>query len=107
MPRGTKVVSAETCGISAWTKTAKVSVILPDGHPKRYFLKVSLDAFRRSTPLNEELVPNSVRQGRVLDPWPRANFTLHQQSMLRSQDLCPKKLDGANIRVMDRKCPSF
>ncbi|KAF7512575.1 hypothetical protein GJ744_000836 [Endocarpon pusillum] len=39
MPRATKVVSAESCGISAWTKTAKVSVILPDGSPKRYFLK--------------------------------------------------------------------
>lgn len=42
MPRKTKVISAESCGISAWTKTAKVSVVLPDGSPKRYFLKVNL-----------------------------------------------------------------
>lgn len=42
MPKGTRVVSAESCGISAWTKTAKISVILPDGRPKRYFVKVSL-----------------------------------------------------------------
>jgi protein-ribulosamine 3-kinase len=42
MPRGTRVVSAESCGISAWTKIAKVSVILADGTPKRYFLKVDL-----------------------------------------------------------------
>ena len=41
MPRGTKVVSAESCGISAWTKTAKVCVVLPDGSRKRYFLKVN------------------------------------------------------------------
>ncbi|KAI4194512.1 MAG: hypothetical protein LQ348_002625 [Seirophora lacunosa] len=39
MPRGTKIVSAESCGISAWTKTAKISVILEDGTRKRYFLK--------------------------------------------------------------------
>jgi hypothetical protein len=44
MPRGTKVISAESWGISAWTKTAKVSVILPDGSPKRYFLKVNLSS---------------------------------------------------------------
>lgn len=42
MPSGTKVVSSEFCGVSAWTKTAKVSVVLPDGSPKRYFLKVKL-----------------------------------------------------------------
>ena len=41
MPRGTKVVSAESSGISAWTKTAKVCVVLLDGSPKRYFLKVN------------------------------------------------------------------
>ncbi len=40
LPAGTKVVSANSCGVSAWTKTAKVSVILPDGTPKNYFLKV-------------------------------------------------------------------
>lgn len=40
MARGTKIVSAESCGISAWTKTAKICVILPDGKRKRYFLKV-------------------------------------------------------------------
>lgn len=44
MPSGTTIVSAESCGVSAWTKTAKVSVILPDGSPKRYFLKVGLPA---------------------------------------------------------------
>ncbi|KAK8034517.1 hypothetical protein PG993_009512 [Apiospora rasikravindrae] len=39
LPEGTRVVSAESCGISAWTKTAKVSAILRNGNPKRYFLK--------------------------------------------------------------------
>lgn len=42
LPRGTRIMTAESCGISAWTKTAKVSVILSDGSPKRYFLKVTL-----------------------------------------------------------------
>lgn len=40
MPEGTKVVSAEAHGYSAWTITGQVSVILPDGTPKKYFLKV-------------------------------------------------------------------
>lgn len=39
MPKGTKVIASESSGISAWTKTAKVSVILPGGTPARYFLK--------------------------------------------------------------------
>lgn len=41
MPRGTEIASAESCGISTWTKTAKISVILEDGTRKRYFLKVN------------------------------------------------------------------
>ncbi|KAH8761023.1 Fructosamine kinase-domain-containing protein [Diaporthe sp. PMI_573] len=39
MPKGTKVISAETWGLSAWTKTAKISTELPDGKTQRYFLK--------------------------------------------------------------------
>lgn len=39
MPRGTRVLLAEHSGISAWTRTAKVSVLLPDGSPTRFFLK--------------------------------------------------------------------
>ncbi|KAL9617645.1 MAG: hypothetical protein Q9160_007562 [Pyrenula sp. 1 TL-2023] len=39
MPKGTQVVSAESCGISTWTKTAKISIILPSGEPASYFLK--------------------------------------------------------------------
>lgn len=40
MPKGTKVISAETWGLSAWTKTAKISTELADGSAQRYFLKV-------------------------------------------------------------------
>ena len=40
MPSGTKIVSSEFSGVSAWTKTAKISAILADGSKKRYFLKV-------------------------------------------------------------------
>jgi protein-ribulosamine 3-kinase len=42
MPEGAKVVSAESWGVSAWNKTAKISVIFPDGSQKRYFLKVTV-----------------------------------------------------------------
>ncbi|XXH00574.1 hypothetical protein Hte_006922 [Hypoxylon texense] len=39
MPSGTRVVSAESSGVSAWAKIAKVSVLLLDGSPKNYLLK--------------------------------------------------------------------
>ncbi|KAL8827721.1 MAG: hypothetical protein Q9170_006898 [Blastenia crenularia] len=39
LPKGTIIVSAESHGTSSWTKTAKLSVILPVGSPKKYFLK--------------------------------------------------------------------
>lgn len=41
MPKGTKILSAEPSGTSAWTRPAKVSVVLPDGTPARFFLKCS------------------------------------------------------------------
>lgn len=51
MPAGTNVLEAEAWGTSAWTKTAKITTLLPDGTPKRYFVKV------RSAGTNE-YVPN-------------------------------------------------
>jgi hypothetical protein len=42
MPEGAKVLSAESWGISAWTKTAKISVVFPDGRRVSYFLKVTI-----------------------------------------------------------------
>jgi len=39
MPVGTRILSAEPCGVSAWTKTAKIDVILSDQSSKSYFLK--------------------------------------------------------------------
>lgn len=38
-PKGTKVLSANRYGTSAWTSTARINVELPDGHHARYFLK--------------------------------------------------------------------
>lgn len=40
MPKGTKVTCAESWGLSAWTKTAKITAELADGSAQRYFLKV-------------------------------------------------------------------
>lgn len=39
MPKDTKVIASESFGISSWTKTAKVSVILQNGASARFFLK--------------------------------------------------------------------
>ena len=41
MPKGTKVLSAERSGTSAWTRTGKITVLTPRGKEKRYFIKVS------------------------------------------------------------------
>lgn len=41
LPNGARVVAAERSGISAWTKTAKISALLHDGSPKEYFFKVA------------------------------------------------------------------
>jgi fructosamine-3-kinase len=38
-PRGTKVISAHRFGASAWTVTARLHLLLPDGVEQRYFLK--------------------------------------------------------------------
>lgn len=40
MPNGAKATASESWGISAWTQTAKVTAILPDGTEERYFSKV-------------------------------------------------------------------
>jgi len=42
-PNGTKVLSAERYGSSAWTVTARISVELADGTPKRCFLKCATE----------------------------------------------------------------
>ncbi|KAI0968075.1 Fructosamine kinase-domain-containing protein [Xylaria arbuscula] len=39
LPKGTKVLSAESWGLSAWSRTAKISTILSDGTSKKYFVK--------------------------------------------------------------------
>ncbi len=51
MPEGTKVISAEAYEYSAWTITGKVSVVLPDGTPKKYFLKVCYSHFSMAFPV--------------------------------------------------------
>jgi len=40
---GTKVLSADRYGSSAWTITARINVELPNGTPKRYFLKCATE----------------------------------------------------------------
>ena len=40
LPQGTRVIEASSYGTSAWTRTARVDVVLPDGTQKSYFLKV-------------------------------------------------------------------
>lgn len=54
MPSGTKIVSAVSSGVSAWAKTAKVTVTQPDGSPKRYFLKVRLLQVPYMAPVTDE-----------------------------------------------------
>ncbi|KAK5717438.1 hypothetical protein LTR17_016125 [Elasticomyces elasticus] len=39
MPMGTKVLTAERYGTSAWARTGKITVLSPENEHKRYFLK--------------------------------------------------------------------
>ncbi|KAH7309169.1 Fructosamine kinase-domain-containing protein [Stachybotrys elegans] len=75
LPIGSRILSAERSGVSAWTKTAKLSVRLPDGSGKNYFLKCSTGQgaralaegeFYSATAINKVLpgfVPNPVGWG--------------------------------------------
>lgn len=42
IPTRTKILSATSHGISAWTKTAKISAILSNGSLTTYFMKVNV-----------------------------------------------------------------
>ena len=43
LPEGTKVLSADRYGSSAWTVTARITTELADGTPKKYFLKCAAE----------------------------------------------------------------
>ena len=43
LPPGTRIVSADSYGSSAWTVTARISSILADGTPKLWFLKCATE----------------------------------------------------------------
>lgn len=63
MPTGTKVISAESWGISAWTKTAKVTVALQDESLKRYFLKVFVYDLQNTAVFTDSSLHSSQREG--------------------------------------------
>ncbi|KAI4262524.1 MAG: hypothetical protein L6R42_002302 [Xanthoria sp. 1 TBL-2021] len=43
LPLGSRVLSASSFGSSAWTRTARIRVQLPDGSAKQYFLKCATE----------------------------------------------------------------
>ena len=43
MPPGTKIIAADSYGSSARTVTARISTVLSDGIPKRWFLKCATE----------------------------------------------------------------
>ena len=47
-PEGTKVITASRFGTSAWTVTARLHLLLPDGTEQRYFLKSAPEAHGRT-----------------------------------------------------------
>ncbi len=44
LPEHTKVLSADRYGSSAWTVTVRIATELPDGTPKKYFLKCATES---------------------------------------------------------------
>ncbi|PSN69320.1 hypothetical protein BS50DRAFT_599592 [Corynespora cassiicola Philippines] len=51
LPLETKAIYADTCGVSAWATTVKISAILPNNSQKTYFLKCATGT--RARPMTE------------------------------------------------------
>ncbi|KAJ5740558.1 hypothetical protein N7493_000430 [Penicillium malachiteum] len=82
MPSDTTVVSANSWGASAWTKTAKISVLLSDGTPKNYFLKIRLHCFRGQYFENRSDVGIQCATGR--GAWPLTEGEYHSATAIHS-----------------------
>ncbi|KAF2435950.1 hypothetical protein EJ08DRAFT_580000 [Tothia fuscella] len=88
MSPGTKVVSADSCGVSAWTKTAKITVLSPDDSRTRYFLKIGTGRsahaltdgeYHSASAINEviaDLVPKAIGRGDYHDGESQVYFFL-------------------------------
>ena len=87
-PDGTKVLSADRYGSSAWTVTVRISTELPDGTPKRYFLKCATEDGGRAMMEGEywamtelyktmpSLVPKPLARGKLQSESPETYFFL-------------------------------
>ena len=133
-PEGTKVLSADSYGSSAWTVTASINVELADGTPKRYFLKCATEdggrammegEFWSMTELYRTMpsrVPKPYAQGELQIKNPKTYFFLCEFIEMSSQipdpdQLCALVADlhrtsvsptgkfGAHIRTCNGRTP--
>ena len=72
LPEGSKVVSADSFGSSAWTVTARINTVSSEGETKPYFLKVS--AASRTCDIHV-VMANSVRPRTLAEAWWKVNTT--------------------------------
>ena len=89
-PKGTTVISAHRFGVSSWTVTARLHILLPDGTEESYFLKSASEAHGRTLIEGEfnamselykwapYLVPKPHSWGRYRDDEPEVYFFLSQ-----------------------------
>ncbi|KAK4889129.1 hypothetical protein LTR27_012032 [Elasticomyces elasticus] len=90
LPQGTKILSAQRYGTSAWTVTARIEVQLPNGSEAKYFLKCAPGHSGRAMMEGEfnamselykwapDLVPKPYAWGRYKAANPETHFFLQQ-----------------------------
>ena len=110
-PKDTKVISAHRFGVSSWTVTARLHLLLPDGTEERYFLKSALEAHGRTlmegkfNAMSElyksapYLVPKPHSWGRYRDDEPEAYFFLSQYIEMSDQMPDPDQLSEKLARL--------
>ena len=104
LPQGTRVLSANRYGSSAWTVTVRISVELVDGTPKQYFLKCATEdagqammegEFWAMTELYKtmpNLVPKPLAWGKFRRESPETYFFLCEFADMSSQVPDPERL---------------
>ncbi|KAI4643359.1 uncharacterized protein J4E79_011300 [Alternaria viburni] len=103
-PKGTKIISAHRFGVSSWTVTARLHLVMPDGTEERYFLKSASEAHGRTLIEGEfnamselykwapYLVPKPHSWGRYRDDEPEAYFFVSQYIEMSDQMPDPDQL---------------
>ncbi|MCJ1477256.1 hypothetical protein MMC13_005927 [Lambiella insularis] len=81
LPPGLKIVSADSYGSSAWSVTARINAVCPDGSPARFFLKCTTETSGKAQLAGEFAAMSELYKTiPSLVPRPLAHGQLHLES---------------------------